>query len=560
MLVVTPAIKEFAVKSLAVDADASDDVIRKAVGEAIATGKMTLEQLNELTAVKTSEAEKRLADLVSKSAASAAATAVAEVMKQFQTQPQKSQTEEVKPEGAPAQQKATATDGAATPPVEAPNPAKAYALGGRSVGFDDEATRVRVKSAIEQFDDTRTAATFDRGGNEYLSKHFGGRSITSHFDNLPYTPDMPTARSKAIVGVWAKNMLLKDMRRLGMPINPAFELKEMERDILQYTVHNCKFIGELPGQFGNYDLEGEKLHSDLMRKAVLDDTVSGGLEAVPIEFDAAVILTPLLTGEVFPYVTVTNVSRRRIEAAAIGNPTLHWGVAEGTAINLFDTDGFISEFNNNIHPLTGAIEIGLDFLADSPLAVADIIINRFGLAFRQMMDNVILTGNGVNQPEGIFNAAGVGVIPSANGVSGPPTMGDYEGLMFGVGKEYLQEAGFPPASRAAFFGTQTSYQRARSIKVNASADERRLYGMDHMSYRLHDFRYAINSTLTNNQIGFCCLNRYRLYRRQGLELRVARDGDWGLIRSNKQGIALRARYGGALEKGAAMAKIIDAMN
>lgn len=546
MFVVTPALKEFAVKSLAVAADANDEAIRKAVGEALATGSLSPAQLHDLTVVKETEAEKKLTDLVSKTVA----TAVAEAMKSVQPAGKPDGTTAT---GTPVETKAATTT--TTPPADAPNPMKAYALAGKAVGFDDE-TRVRVKSAVEQFDDTRTAATFDKGGSEYLSKNFGGRGITSHFDDLPYTPDMPTDRSKAIAGVWAKNMLLKDMRKQGMRIEPAFELKDYERDILLHTVHSCKFIGAVPGMHG-YELDGEKLHSDLMRKAVLDDSTSGGLEAVPIEFDAAVILTPLLTGEVFPFVSVTNVTRRRIEAAAIGNPTMSWGTSEGTEISLFDTDGFISAFDNNIHPLTGAIEIGLDFLADSPIAVANIIINRYGMVFRQVMDNVLLTGNGTNQPEGIFNASGVGTVSSANGTGGPPTMGDYEGLMFGIGKEYLQEAGFPPASRAAFFGTQTSYRRARAIKVNASSDERRLYGMDHMSYRLHDFRYSINSTLTNSQVGFCCLNRYRLYRRQGLELRVARDGDWGLIRSNKQGIALRARYGGALDKAAAMTKSTD---
>lgn len=549
-MLITFDLKAYAIKNFGVAATATDDEIRKAVSEALMTGKITPAQLVELTVVKQTEAETRLQELVAKTVAEALAKGL--TPQQLALSPQTAAQLATAPL---PETKATAP--AATPAPQAESLGlKAYSLAGASVGADSPEL-IRVKSVVEQFSHQPTEATWDKSSNEVLRKTFGGRSITSNFSDLPYTIDMPTDRTKAIVGAWFKNMVLKVLRKQGRTIEPWMELKEVDRQLLLHTVHTSKFIGEVPGS--NMELDGEKLTSDLWRKAVLDDSTSGGLEAVPIEFDAAVILTPLLNGEVFPYVSATNVSRRRIEAMKMANVTMGWGTASGTAIPLFDTDSFISAFDNTIYPLVGAIEIGLDFLADSPVAVGQIVMQLYGEKYRQIMDDVIVIGNGTNQPEGVFNASGISSIGSANSTSGPPTMGDYEALMFGVSKEYLQQAGMPPNSRAMFIGTQTSYKRARSVKVNSTSDERRLYGMTHMDYRLHDFRYAINgsSSFSNTKVGFFCMNRYRMYRRQGLEVVQVGDTDWNLVRQNKRGIALRSRWGGALELAGAGAKHTD---
>ena len=77
---------------------------------------------------------------------------------------------------------------------------------------------------------------------------------------------------------------------------------------------------------------------------------------------------------------------------------------------------------------------------------------------------------------------------------------------------------------------------------------------DRHGYEVGYQAVAINGSLTNAQTGFVCLNRYRMYRRQGYEVMVVRGTDWTLVRQNKMGIAVRARFGGALELAASMAK------
>lgn len=537
---ITPKVKQYLVENCGLKADATELEAKAALGDALVGGKLTAEKLAELTKADASEGEARVKALVEETVTKAM-NPILEAIKGLKGG-----------DGAETATKGVNLNPANNPP--AGDAAQVLADAQKNAGGSAGEAHIRVKSVLENFSASTTTATFDKGHNPFLSKSFAGVPVQRFMENPCYTLDMPSERSKAIAGAWFKHMVI---RAKGGKVPAHMRLTELDRKLVEAAAHECKFVG--PVDFNeerddaNVWYEGQKL-TDVHIKALLDDTTSGGLEAVPIEFDAAVILTPLLNGELFPLVNIRNVTRRRIEAAAIGNPTMSWGVGEGSTISLFNTDSFVSAFDNNIYPVTGAMELGLDFLADSPLSVASIVIDRYGERFRQVMDNVIATGNGTNQPTGIFTTSGVSVVPPAGGNGAAQTVGDYESLMFGVGKEYLQEAGMPPNSRAVFLGTQTSYQRARALKVNSSSDERRIFGMDEMSYRLFGFRYAINGSLTNAQIGFACLNRYRMYRRQGLEVRIVTE-DATLARQNKQLILVRARFGGNLELSGAAAKI-----
>lgn len=124
-----------------------------------------------------------------------------------------------------------------------------------------------------------------------------------------------------------------------------------------------------------------------------------------------------------------------------------------------------------------------------------------------------------------------------------------------VGKEYLDEAG----RRACFIGTNTSYWRARGIPVNSSSDARRIFGSDASirDYNIFGYDYAINNGMGNANIVFACLNRYRMYRRLGLEVRITDEGRT-LQLANQQLIVLRARFGGRMELAASLAKITTA--
>jgi len=256
--------------------------------------------------------------------------------------------------------------------------------------------------------------------------------------------------------------------------------------------------------------------------------------------------------------TVKDVNRRRIEAASFGNVTVGWGVAEGSAVTPFTTTGMVGAFDNNIHPVTGAIDWGMDWRADSPLDVAAIIANEYGKALRNELDNVIANGNGTDRPLGLFNTAGLTTLNAAGGASSNPQVDDLEALSFGVAKEFRQEAGLrPESSRCMFVGSDTTYSRIRGLNVG-SGDARRLFGTDsQMSYRLMGgYNYAVTGAAANTELGFFAMNRYRLYRRAGLEIRFV-NNDRTSVLSNTELLAIRARFGGGLDHASAGVQIAD---
>src|SRR5690606_10073654 len=116
--------------------------------------------------------------------------------------------------------------------------------------------------------------------------------------------------------------------------------------------------------------------SEMEQKALIDDGgASGALEATPIVFDDMVISAPLLHGELYPLVNEIVLDRgRRVEGVSTGFVTAGWGGVDGTAINLFNTDSYITAFDTTIFRWEGAFEFGLDFLSDTPINIVDHVV------------------------------------------------------------------------------------------------------------------------------------------------------------------------------------------
>jgi len=226
-----------------------------------------------------------------------------------------------------------------------------------------------------------------------------------------------------------------------------------------------------------------------------------------------------------------------------------WGGVDATPIALFATAGYVAAFDTTIFRWEGAIVIGLDFLSDTPIDFGGTITRQYGERLLEDLDDVIATGNGVNQPQGIMNAAGT----TAVAFGGATTLGAYETMLFSVAKnEHKPNV----KASATFCGTETSYSRARGLNVTA-ADQRRLGGGeagqgDYTSYRWMGRNYAINESLANTQIFYAIMKRYRMYRRKGFTVRTSTEGST-LIRANEMLVSVTARYGGQLERGACAA-------
>lgn len=423
---------------------------------------------------------------------------------------------------------------------------------------DAKMPTVRVVGAHERYDKSSKAAYFPETTTKGAKHPMAGQRVFEGGDKGRRYIDIPSDYEMALSGAYIKWAIEVEMGgQRGVP--QALRMTDHDRDLIQHAIMDAKWGGVLHGvgseDSGAIGVMNAKL-SPLQQKALLDDSTSGGLEIAPIAFDDQIILTPLLNGEFFPRVNTVNITRgRRIEGASMGNVTLTSGGADGTAIPLFNTASFIAAFDTTIHVVNGSIEIGLDFLSDSPIDVSGTITASYGQQLLTWLDEQVCVGDGSTEPEGIINASGTTSVSSANGAGGPPTVGDYEGLLFGVSKAF--KAGFP-SNRITFGANETSYQRARGVAVG-SGDQRRVFGMNHESYMLLDHPYGINESFTNRQIIFTNWGRYRMYRRMGLTLKVTTEGK-ELVRDNLMLITARARYGGQLEDGSAAAVMTDAQS
>jgi len=342
----------------------------------------------------------------------------------------------------------------------------------------------------------------------------------------------------------------------GGRVPPCMKMTDHDRQLVEYAVHELPWTGILKsrGEYsgidnGGIEVDGRKL-ADFEKKVLLDDSTSGGVEAVPLVFDAAIITTPVLFGELFPLINVVPIARgRRIQGSSISNLTWTSSPAEGTAITPFSTASMISAFSNTIYPATAAVEIGNDFQEDSPINIASIIVEKAGQKAMEWLDNQIANGDGTTEPQGIFNASGTVDIGNPAGGSGATAqITDYENLYFGVTKAYR-----PPSDRdrTVFIANDTSYKRARQIYVGA-ADARRVFGMDHQGYKLLDTPFKVQNDIGNDYCACANLRYYRMYRRLGMNVRTETGGST-LALANKTLIVLRMRWAGKIELGGAVA-------
>lgn len=526
----TKNLKNWLIENADVKESASDDEYKKAASDALINGVLSADKFAELTkdpeVDSANEFLKKIDQLINVVESSQKTTVteetveevVEEVVEQKQVQP-KSRFAKMVTE-----------------------------LGGMAVeiGNDGKTIDVRVKEAVEQYDNTKTTLCYPETTKRGHRHQLAGEPVKE----FGLTKNASTDRDAAQAGAFAKFQILSASPRLaGNGQNAWNALSEHEKELLAHLAEKGEWDASKDGR-SSKEVGYKSQNGGFGIKALVDDGgASGALEAAPIVFDDMVIQTPLLHGELYPLVNVVPIDRgRRIEGVSTGTVTGNWGGIDDTAISLFNTNSYISAFDTTIFRWQGAITVGLDFMSDTPIDFGAHITAQYGERLLEDLDDVIAAGNGTTQPSGIINDAGTTIA-----WGGSTTLGNYESLRFGVSK-----AEHRPNLRntAVFCGTETSYQRARAIPVGAS-DARRLGGMNYDSYQWMERPYAINESLTDQQIFYAIMGRYRMYRRRGLAIRTSTEGDT-LIRNNELLIVAMARFGGQIERGACAARTITA--
>jgi len=534
----TAQLKSWLIAEKLVAADeTNDEVYVKAVTDAIVAGTLSATKLVELqTDEKAKEANQVLSMLRDISAGVAKnANDIAEA-------------KAVKAEPAPVAPAAVVEEaqrgGDVTIPL-LPDSVKAAMGGAEPLSGDKKELSIRLKGVEEGFERTKTPLKYPTH-TQLGTRHPKAGQIVTEGDRIVYESN---ELDKAICGMWFKYQLQSSTGGRGVP--PQLRINDQDKALFEYALHECKWGGKInsTGEDNGIEINNSRLKAIA---PILDDVASGGLEAAPIAFDDAIITFPLLYGELFPKVNLVNITRgRRIEGVSVQNVSLTWGGVDNVAIPLEDTAAFIAAFDTFIHVVEGSIEVGLDFLSDAAVDIGPIITDGYGRQLLTQLDNVIATGTGSGQPQGIMLAAGTTSV-AQNGVTA--TVGGYEGLLFGVAKEYKNGH---PTNSVCFCANETTYSRARGIAVGAT-DERRVFGMQHEDYTMFGRPFGINGSMTNAQIFFGVLPRYRMYRRLGMTMRSSTEGTT-LIRRNMLLISSRSRWGGQIEDPGAFAVTTDAL-
>lgn len=524
----TKQFKQWLVDECGTAADASDDDFRKAAGEAFATGKLSPEKYAELTedpaTRQASEFNAKLDQMIAGIGKMAEMLSPKKEEKTAEKKPVIYTEEDIK------------ASGVILAKMDAPDLSKKVAAAG------DDSPNVRVKGAWEMYGTTKTALMYPTTDKRGVPHPMAGRPVLDYSERgRPL--DNPSELDRAVAGAWGQYLCsvaqCRGSRAMGWS-----QLPQHSKELLQHAMEKMRWGGASDG--GDHaDIVNRSLHPH-EQKALIDDATSGGIEAAPIVFDDMVIETPLLYGELFPLVNVVPIDRgRRVEGVIVGTVTASWGGVDDTAIALFDTTAYVTAFDTTIFRWEGAIKIGLDFLSDTPIDFASIVTRQYGERLLEDLDDVIATGNGTTQPEGITVKAGVATVD----FTGATSLDAYELLRFGVAKaEHRPNV----AASAVFAGNETSYQRARALQVSGT-DERRLFGMNYDSYAIMERPYKINESMANTDIFYAIMARYRMYRRRGLTIRTSTEGDT-LIRDNELLIVAMARFGGQLERAAAAVK------
>jgi HK97 family phage major capsid protein len=381
---------------------------------------------------------------------------------------------------------------------------------------------IRVKDASESYLNTKSVGKHTKMGVPVRDQH--DQEVM-----------LPSELEYAKAGAFFKKLA----KRAGV----SLYMNEHEESLFNEMVEKDTWVGNVGSQWDT-NITGLRV------KSLINDATSGGIEINPAWFDTNLVSFPLLSGELLPMVTFRDVPRAAsVESASIGNPTMTWGINDATNIPQFNTAGIVSEINTTIHTVTCRLEVGRDFLSDAVADVGRQLTENVGARLAEEFDRVIAVGSGSSEPEGIFTASSLGSVNSDNGTSGPPTIDDYEALLFGVPKQYRN-------GRCCFVGADLSYQRARGISVS-DTDQRRVFGMDHESYVLLGRPYKINNSIPANKIAFGDLGRYRFYRRLGMQVEWHTQGE-ELARRNMAMLIVRARVGGRVMDPNAFAVTTDA--
>lgn len=466
-----------------------------------------------------------------------------------------------------------------------------------------EGTEVRVKHIKERFDCTKETAKWEGKSSKLLlaspeerrNSDYADGKDAFYYETIPGmesllpTPTMATSQRKKILnpsqyeyakmGALVKSMIIRDYGAdeakniLEKAYGRGITMTEQDETLVKAALAEDEWIGpgasegemirtprllkdsernvfQKSGLWGGRKTTGEvareKDNSTMMTKApILNDNTSGGTQAVPQYFDFEAIRTPLLYGELVPFVEITPTDRgAAAHSYSIGTPT-YVTTASGSTITAFDATSFVTTFDVTFFPVSCGILWGRDFEMDAAPNFGQMVVAQLGDQFKYQMDNWIAVGDGTTQPQGLKNASSTITVSATGGSHATMVYADSLNLILGVTKPFRKAFG---GENSMFISTDKMYKKFMTLATGVTGDTRPIYGMHFKDYQLGDFHFAVQNDIADGTVFFANLRAYRLYRRLGLYFELITTGQT-LTLANEKLLFARARFGGKLTLG-----------
>jgi HK97 family phage major capsid protein len=393
------------------------------------------------------------------------------------------------------------------------------------------AAQPRVRRASEQYDSTKGRKVYPAKGldGRPTNHPLAGQDVT--FDGRPAYDQSQLERAQS--GVWLKHKIYSQLGAKHM-------LSDHERDLLAELVEKGQWVGDYEDGNGAHYFSEPRTLSEMQRKTYLEDTTSGGTYLVPYFFDVDLVTYPLLYGELFPLVDLRDLgTSNQVKTPTLANLTIAAGPAEGDtpSITLQTTSGLSTVITSNVYNATGALTIGRDMLADTPINLQDAFMQLYQVALLNWLDQAVAIGDGTTYPLGVVNTTGTNTASAKNSTTGPWTVGDIENTVKALPKQYRGRN-----DKVIFLSADSQYFRLRGIPVS-STDQRRIFGYDLDAYMFYTRPYKVQNGIAAATFAYGRIDKYRMWRRKGMELAVTDDGKT-LRLANELLITARSRWAG----------------
>lgn len=362
--------------------------------------------------------------------------------------------------------------------------------------------------------------------------------------------DLPSEAQHAKMGV----IWLDLARRKGLP--GARELTEHEHQLLLEVKNEELWCG----QYAGVDYGPTKLATILGRKGtdLIADSggTSGGDNLVPYFYDVDLYTFPLLYGELYPMVQVTELGiSNQVLLPRINNVDASWSSTEGSAnaIPLQTTDALVDKLASNVYNVAFSITVGRDMLADSPVKLGSYIGGLFSRKLMHELDRIVAKGsNSAKEPLGLANTSGANTVTSQSNSAGPYLVTDLENMLSSLPKQYRTKN-----DPVCWVMADSSWFRMRGMKTGLSGDQRRVLGYDYEGYRLFNRDVKIQNDISGSDIMLANLSLYRMWRRLGLQVETSTVGKT-LMLDNEMLWVGRARFAGQFIDGAGLSLMTTA--